>query len=843
MARSQLTCVPNWRVAIACLPLLATFPESSFGGRQATVLELASNGETDYLIVTAARSPQCEQFAARELRRYLSRVTGADFCIIDEPDVPVTSRRIDVGCTRRAAAIGISGHGLSDEQWVIRPAGEDLIIAGGRPRGTLYAVYEFLERLVGCHWLDETTDIIPSLHTLRLRVTSSTGRPAFWYRFIATDTACLRPGRTHEDELFLLRNKANDGIPARYASRSGSPAACQMLHVYPEGWYDDHPECFSMRLDGTRERSQSGSEPGHLCLTNPDVPKLVARDLCSLVGRDRRSARAQSRPTPCVYDIRQNDDNNPICLCRNCRQLSANEGSDSGLMIHFINQVTSRVGDRYPPNLLQALAYTTTQEPPRSLSPNENVMIRLCDLGGEFRGEWGAELFKPLSHRHNARFVSLLQEWSRVTNHLAVWDYWVMCSPNDRFPTPYVNVSSLKPDIELFLDAGVESVFVECEQPETSSFFSLKRWLGYKLLQDPRQPLTPLLKTFMEGYYGPAADIMRTYLRYVEKRTASVKERMSTMKERERPYLDLKFFVKTQRLLDRAEMQCRAGTPELLHVRRERIPLDAALYNLWEQLEQQQAGDRGLPFDRAAILMRYEANRDAQMTAFRLGRSLSEGRTELADEISRYRGRPLVEQRRLSPSPQLVVPRMDSVAGGLLRRVDWGTAAPLSNWAENSGYPTDRDVSGALIHDGECLYIRLEEACDTSGLRVAADVWAGDDWEAFFAAQRSKPPYYQLAVTPDGRSVAYRWQEHLGQSSPREWSNGVNVVSEMSESRWTVMLAVPLGSLPLARSPEPSYVYANFCRASGNATRSVAWSPNFDRSFHVLSRLGYLVLE
>ena len=40
---------------------------------------------------------------------------------------------------------------------MIRTVGDNLILTGGRPRGTLYAVYEFLERPVGCHWLDRET--------------------------------------------------------------------------------------------------------------------------------------------------------------------------------------------------------------------------------------------------------------------------------------------------------------------------------------------------------------------------------------------------------------------------------------------------------------------------------------------------------------------------------------------------------------------------------------------------------------------------------------------------------------------------------------------------------------
>ena len=55
---------------------------------------------------------------------------------------------------------GIDCEKLGEEEWVIRTVGDDLILTGGRPRGTMYAVYEFLEDYVGCHWLDRKTEVV-----------------------------------------------------------------------------------------------------------------------------------------------------------------------------------------------------------------------------------------------------------------------------------------------------------------------------------------------------------------------------------------------------------------------------------------------------------------------------------------------------------------------------------------------------------------------------------------------------------------------------------------------------------------------------------------------------------
>ena len=52
---------------------------------------------------------------------------------------------------------------------------------------------------------------------------------------------------------------------------------------------------------------------------------------------------------------------------------------------------------------------------------------------------------------------------------------------------------------------------------------------------------------------------------------------LSKMKCYARPYLTLPFLLACERLLDEAETQCASDAKSLLHVRRERLPVDAAL--------------------------------------------------------------------------------------------------------------------------------------------------------------------------------------------------------------------------------------------------------------------------
>jgi len=108
-------------------------------------LKLASQGKTDYAIIVAPDAIASEKTAARELAELLKQATGADFPVRAEAD---GAKQILVG-PKQSADLGHDGI-------VIKTSGDTLILSGGRPRGTLYSVYTFLEDVVGVRWWTST---------------------------------------------------------------------------------------------------------------------------------------------------------------------------------------------------------------------------------------------------------------------------------------------------------------------------------------------------------------------------------------------------------------------------------------------------------------------------------------------------------------------------------------------------------------------------------------------------------------------------------------------------------------------------------------------------------------
>jgi hypothetical protein len=232
------------------------------------------------------------------------------------------------------------------------------------------------------------------------------------------------------------------------------------------------------------------------------------------------------------------------------------------------------------------------------------VLIGWCDVYSKVDG------IRPLSHPLNARNHGEITGWGKVAPRLAIGDdYWTALGYYKYFPTPYAMIDCVAKDIRLFADQGAESFFAETADYMDASqqFIPLKFWLGYQLLVDPQQPVEPLIAIFLDGYFGAASDSMREYLRYLRKR---IDADAQFKKLRDEPhklaYLDLEFFKTSQTLFDEAESRVEAASLEAKHVAVERFTLDGALLFLWPWLERKLPASETMPFDRDAVIQRYE---------------------------------------------------------------------------------------------------------------------------------------------------------------------------------------------------------------------------------------------
>jgi hypothetical protein len=567
----------------------------------ASGIVLSSQGKTTYNIGIGQSPTQAETTAAKELAKYLSAVSGAEFKTVKENEIPANTKAIYVGQTQYAKEHEIDCSKLGQEEWIIRTTSDgNLILSGGRPRGTLYAVYEFLEDYVGCHWLDETNEIVPRIETLNIPDLNIQGHPYFGNRqfFDLLDWYPI-------SQIFKVRNKGNCFVGAEYGwgFRVGRPHQHHTFFAYSHTWPKDKPELYALNKEGKRLIATDGGGPGQICMTNPEVRQRVLEELKEFIAQDRKDATAPgSPPYPTVYDISQND-NNDYCQCEKCKALIQKENSPSGPLIDFINTIASGIKKDYPDVFIRTFAYMYSTQPPQNIKVADNVLIHIALMGVEMGNNIGPrDSINSLQHPYNKTSLEIIRKWGEKASNLAIWDYGVVYFSGYFWaPDPYININRFKPDFVFYKDQHVRDLFIESEYPHCTNFFGLKRYLIYKLMQNPDRPTQPIIEEFMNGFYRKAAPKMQELMTYMEKRQGESKRPIGKTNITFRQYLDINYFKTTFGLLDEAERIVRDNPKQAANVRRERIPIISALLMRWHNL-----GNNQEYFDGQDMLKQYE---------------------------------------------------------------------------------------------------------------------------------------------------------------------------------------------------------------------------------------------
>jgi len=564
--------------------------------------ELAVDGKARAVVVVGDAPTSAEKAAAGELAAYLQKVTGAAFATVAEAEAPKAGAAIYVGDTDFARRQGIDPAKLGPEEWVIRTVGDALILTGGRPRGTLYAVYRFLEDVVGVHWWNPFEESVPRRATLAVPKLDRKGEPRFRYRDIYTLYASDH-GR------FAARNRLNRQGDADIAPEYGGemgygpPYHVHTFYMYvpPARFFKQHPEWFSL-IGGKRKADRA-----QLCLTNAELRKFVVARLRAYIEQARADAARKGLPPPRVFDISQNDWGG-MCQCDRCQAIAKAQGSEAGPLLDFLNHVADAIRPDYPDVSIDTLAYQMTQRAPKSIRPRDNLIIRLCDTTSNFT--------RPITHPENKPFRDHLLSWARIAKNLRVWDYAVTYGPYYGLPLPTVHTYAA--DYRFYAEHNVEGVFTEHEYPILADLRDLKVWMMMKLLEDPYRDYDALLRTFANGFYGAAGDHV---LRYLAKLEAAAEARPSHLSmgasPRQYRYLDLAFIREAQAIFDQAEAAVKGDATLIRRVRHARLPLDRASLVLYPRLVRAHvaAGNdpKTMPLDRRAIAARCKATWHAQI--------------------------------------------------------------------------------------------------------------------------------------------------------------------------------------------------------------------------------------
>jgi hypothetical protein len=508
--------------------------------------ELVSNGKSDYKIFVSKNATIPEKSAAIELQKYLKQITDCDLEITNTADANAKLVYIGFQEADKSLLKDLDIHSFGNEEYIIRSDGKNLLIAGGDSRGTVYGVSAYLTDYLGCRWYTREVIKIPKQATLLLSKIDDRQKPAFEYR----------EPYFHEayNTEWALHNKTNTrAIPD---SLGGAYIIYPFVHTFnqlvpPDKYFKTHPEYFSL-VGGERKKVDS-----QLCLTNPEVVKIATATVFEWI---------KSNPKANVFSIDQNDfDGN--CECVHCKKIDDAEGSPSGSLLTFVNQIADTVGKVYPDIKFQTLAYYYTEVPPKTIRPADNVTIRLCHY--EYCS--AHPLGKCDSHKP---YVDRLEQWKKIAKRVTVWDYYTQFAA---YLMPFPNFETIKHDVKFYADHGVIGLFAQGNNVPSDGngeFSELRAWVFAQLMWNPEKDAQGLIDEFVQNVYGSASPYVSEYIKLLHDQVKPDSAYFSIWTEpQDANYLNLKTIQKADSLFADAKKAAASDSALFKRVERAYLPV------------------------------------------------------------------------------------------------------------------------------------------------------------------------------------------------------------------------------------------------------------------------------
>ena len=524
-----------------------------------------SFGPSSMIVIPEKATPQ-ENYAARQMADYLGRRSGKKFKIVSEGKF-IPSGAIYIGATRRAAQAKINH--FKKEEYRIKVVGKDAIIAGSEERGILFGTYEFLERFAGIRFLSPECEVIPKAEVITVPDnTDIFHKPTFRYRYIYGGSRQFQDATARK---FRITGWAS-GPELGSSERFGFGGHCHSFFKYSA----DFPEKISwMSSNGKRVVNKSPT-CGSICFRHPEVLKYFSARLKKEIAKDRADAAKKGISIPRFYHISQNDCE-AACYCPECQAFAKRHGV-SGLVIDFVNRLYREIKPVYPDVYLVTFAYFDTLQPPKGgIQPEDHVLVQVATYTKNFHDH-----LRGISDPANREYLKLLNEWKECANgRLAIWDYWRYYSS---FLPPATNALNLQEFCRKCRDLKMHLLFIEFENEPRSlvSFCDLSTFLGARLLDDPDRDAEELITEFMKGYYGPAAESMRKYLKLIHEGMKKDAKPMEQNPFWTRKYLgDPEFYRQSFALLKKARAAVSGDAVRLARVNGEMLILEATYLKTW----------------------------------------------------------------------------------------------------------------------------------------------------------------------------------------------------------------------------------------------------------------------
>ncbi len=461
------------------------------------LLTLIENGESPYSIVISQNAEPAEIKAADELWFYLEEISGVELPVFSDNAQAPTGHEIIVGSTSRESELSVSLNrdALKHDGFILKAVGNNIFIAGGSARGTLYGVYTFLEEQLGCRWFTPKVSYIPEMSTVCVNAElDDLQNPSFELR---------RNSALGTNERYQAQKKCNVSYWTNNPVYGGALTYVlwdvTLTKLVPDSLFDEHPEYFAY-LSETGTRSNK-----HVCLSNPDILEIAVENAERYIDANTTNAKH--------IHIGQKD-NTDYCECENCTALYEYYGSVSATTVIFANKLQEALAeDGYDDMYVTFYAYNETRNPPtkNGLVCNERVIPVICGshqachshpyyecghIDGEdttFMGRFGDGRLE---------FKEAVEIWTDIAERTYVYEYTINFLNSQQF---FANFATLQPNAKWMMEEGITGITYTCGDGHEAAFNDLRNYLISKIEWDVNCDVEYHMMDFLKAFYGKEA--------------------------------------------------------------------------------------------------------------------------------------------------------------------------------------------------------------------------------------------------------------------------------------------------------------------------------------------------
>ena len=381
-------------------------------------MKICENGTAKCSVHVPTEPTPAELHAARELAKYLKRISSARFSIVR--GIPDAGPAVVVGEIGRTPLAGTRQ--MANESILRTVDRERLFLVGADPRGTLIGVYAFLRDELGCVFpqLRPSDEYIPRRLTIEVSEEEHYHEPFLPERYFlgvgardAVDWAAKTgmsygpPPFENDRELdwqgekpLMTEDQAQMWVRESVTLR-GEPGisigghASEMI-MPPSKYFDAHPEYYAYNPTQTSNAIRTvkdGRDTFGICWTHPEVTRIFVEYFIDFFARYPHMTKFTLFP----------NDGQPPCFCDECRKI---EEPWKGTMTNeslqytknyllFTAKIARAVAEKFPHVRMEVGCYSSHTELPEDLDEDlpENLDVIFCI----FERKWDRALDDPPS--------------------------------------------------------------------------------------------------------------------------------------------------------------------------------------------------------------------------------------------------------------------------------------------------------------------------------------------------------------------------------------------------------------------------------------------------------------